>query len=55
MMKKSTKFSPEFRERAVRLVFESRGDHGSQPAAIEAIAPKIGCSMQALCNSVRQR
>jgi transposase-like protein len=42
-MKKSTKFSPEVRERAVRMVFESRGDHGSQWAAIESIAPKIGC------------
>lgn len=29
-MKKSTKFPPEIRERAVRLVFESRGGHGSQ-------------------------
>ena len=45
---------PEVRERAVRLVFESRGDHGSQWAAIEAIAPKIGCSTQTLCNWVRQ-
>ncbi|WP_088179103.1 IS3 family transposase [Azonexus hydrophilus] len=53
-MKKSTKFSPEVRERAVRMVFESRGDHGSQWAAIESIAPKIGCSAQTLCNWVRQ-
>jgi transposase-like protein len=54
MMKKSTKFSPEVRERAVRMVFESCGDHGSQWAAIESIAPKIGCSAQTLCNWVRQ-
>lgn len=53
-MKKSTKFSPEVREGAVRMVFESRGDHGSQWAAIESIAPKIGCSAQTLCNWVRQ-
>jgi transposase-like protein len=54
MMKKSTKFSPEVRERAVRMVFESRGDYGSQWAAIESIAAKIGCSAQTLCNWVRQ-
>lgn len=53
-MKKLTKFSPEVRERAVRMVFESRGDYGSQWAAIESIAAKIGCSAQTLCNWVRQ-
>lgn len=53
-MKKSTKFSPEVRERAVRMVFESRSEYGSQWAAIESIAPKIGCSTQTLCNWVRQ-
>ena len=53
-MKKSTKFSPEVRERAVRLVFESRAEHASQWAAVAAIAPKIGCSAQTLCNWVRQ-
>lgn len=53
-MKKSTKFSPEVRERAVRLVFESRAEHASQWGAIAAIAPKIGCSAQTLCNWVRQ-
>ena len=54
MKKKPTKFSPEVRERAVRMVFESRGEYGSQWAAIESIAPKIGCSTQTLCNWVRQ-
>lgn len=53
-MKKSTKFSPEVRERAVRLVFESRGEHASQWTAISTIAPKIGCTAQTLCNRVRQ-
>lgn len=53
-MKRSTKFSPEIRERAVRMVFEQRGEHGSQWAAIASIAPKIGCSTQTLCNWVRQ-
>lgn len=53
-MKKTTKFSPEVRERSVRLVFEQRDQHGSQWAAIESIAAKIGCSAQTLCNWVRQ-
>ncbi len=53
-MKKTTKFSPEVRERAVRMVFEQRGEHGSQWAAIESIAGKIGCSAQTLSNWVRR-
>ena len=53
-MKKTTKFSPEVRERAVRMVFEQRDQHGSQWAAIESIAGKIGCSAQTLSNWVRQ-
>ena len=52
-MKKSTKFSPEVRERAVRMVFEVRPEYSSQWAAIQAIAPKIGCTTQTLCNWVR--
>jgi transposase len=53
-MKKSVKFSPEVRERAVRMVAESRGDHPSQWAAIESIARKIGCTEQTLLSWVRQ-
>ena len=37
----------------MRLVFESRAEHASQWAAISAIAPKIGCTAQILCNWVR--
>src|SRR6516225_9287559 len=48
------KYSPEVRERAVRMVAESRGEYESQWAAIESIAGKIGCSAQTLCNWVRQ-
>ena len=51
---KSPKFSPEVRERAVRMVFEHRADHPSQWAAIVAIAAKIGCTAQTLSNWVRQ-
>ncbi len=53
-MKKSTKYSPEVRERAVRMVFESRSEYGSQWAAIESIAPKIGCTAETLRNWVRR-
>jgi transposase len=53
-MKKSTKFSPEVRERAVRLVFECRHEHPSQWAAVESIASKIGCTPQTLPEWVRR-
>ena len=53
-MKKSTKFSPEVRERAVRLVFECRDSHPSQWAAVESIAGKIGCTSQTLLSWVRR-
>jgi transposase-like protein len=52
--KKSPRFSAEVRERAVRMVFEHRGDHASQWAAIVSIAAKIGCTAQTLSNWVRQ-
>ena len=53
-MRKSVKFSPEVRERAVRMVFEHRGEYGSQWAAVVSIAGKIGCTAQTLLNWVRQ-
>lgn len=51
---KSPKFSPEVRERAVRMVFEHRSKHASPWAAIVSIAAKIGCTAQTLSNWVRQ-
>ena len=45
---------PEVRERAVRMVFETQDDYGTQWAAIRSIAEKIGCSGEALRNWVRQ-
>ena len=53
-MKKTIKFSPEVRERAVRMVIECRADHSSQWAAVESIAAKIGCTAQTLVTWVRQ-
>jgi len=53
-MRKSTKFSPEVRERAVRMVLEHRGEYPSLWATIESIAPKIGCVAQTLNEWVRK-
>jgi transposase len=53
-MKKSNKFSPEVRERAVRMVQEHRKDYPSQWAVIESIASKIGCVPQTLHGWVRK-
>jgi len=53
-MNKSKKFSPEVRERAVRMVQEHRGEYPSLWAAVESIAPKIGCVPQTLLDWVKQ-
>jgi transposase len=53
-MNKSNKFSPEVRERAVRMVREHRDEYPSQWAAIEAIASKIGCTSQTLLGWVKR-
>ena len=54
MNKRLNKFSPEVRERAVRLVQEHRGEYPSLWAAIESIAPKIGCVPQTLSDWVKR-
>ncbi|WP_432206407.1 IS3 family transposase [Escherichia coli] len=53
-MTKNTRFSPEVRQRAVRMVLESQGEYASQWAAICSIAPKIGCTPETLRVWVRQ-
>ena len=54
MTKHSPPFSPEVRERAVRMVREHESEHGSHWAAIQSIAAKIGCSGETLRNWLRQ-
>lgn len=53
-MNKSNKFSPEVRERAVRMVQEHCGEYPSLWAAIESIAPKIGCTSNTLLDWVKR-
>ena len=52
--KTSNRFSPEVRQRAVRMVLDHGGDHASQWAAIGSIAAKIGCTAETLRQWVRQ-
>ncbi len=53
-MGRRSRFSQEVRERAVRLVFDHRSEHGSQWEAICSIAEKIGCSAETLRKWIRQ-
>ncbi len=53
-MDTNKRYSPEVRERAVRMVFEHQGEHESQWAAIGSIAGKIGCTAETLRKWVRQ-
>jgi transposase len=53
-MARPSKYSPEVRERAVRMVRDQTGEHASQWATIEAIAPKLGCTSETLRRWVRQ-
>ena len=47
-MNTSRRYSPEVRERAVRMVLEQRKEHSSQWAAIQSISSKIGCTSETL-------
>ena len=53
-MKKSMRYAPEVRERAVRMVLEHQGEHESQWAAIGSIVSKIGCTAETLRKWVRR-
>jgi len=48
------RFSPEVRERAVRMVLEQAKEYPSQWAAIRAVAPKLGCTKETLRRWVRE-
>ena len=53
-MKHSNRFSPELRERAVRLVLDHQGGHESQWAAIVSVSSKVGSSPETLREWVRR-
>jgi len=53
-MTRPSRFSPEVRDRAVRMVREHEPEHASQWATITSIAEKIGCSTETLRNWLRQ-
>ena len=53
-MGRPSRYSPEVRERAVRLVFEHEDQHDTQWAAIRSVAEKIGCSSETLRHWVRR-
>ncbi len=53
-MSKAKWYSPETRERAVRFVFETEHSYGSQWAAIQSIAAKIGCTAETLRRWIRR-
>ena len=54
MSKTTNKFSPEVRERAVRMVLDGAGQHVSRWQAIVSIAAKIGCSANTLNDWVKR-
>jgi transposase len=53
-MARPSRYSPEVRERAVRMVREHESEHGSQWGAIRSMAEKLGCTAETLRRWVRQ-
>ncbi len=53
-MNKQVRYSPEFRERAVRMLLDQQGEYESQWAAMNSIATKVGCTAETLRKWVRQ-
>ncbi len=53
-MSRPSRFSPEQKARAVRMVFEGQSGYASQWAAIESVAAKVGVSSETLREWVRQ-
>jgi|TARA_B100000315_G_scaffold256016_1_gene300884 transposase len=53
-MSKLTRYSPEVKERAVRMVFEHQNEYPSQWQAVVSIAAKIGCTAETLRKWVRR-
>lgn len=53
-MKRSNRYSPEIKERAIRLVYEHRSEDSSQWSAIVSIASKIGCTPETLREWIKQ-
>ena len=53
-MSRTSKYSPEVKERAVRMVVEHESEYGSRWAAVKSIASKIGCSAEVLRRWIQQ-
>ena len=53
-MGRPSKYAPELRERAVRMVQDHAHEYASQWAAIRSVAEKLGCTTEALRRWVRQ-
>jgi len=53
-MNTQVRYSPEFRERAVRMLLDHQGEYDSQWAALNSIAGKVGCTAETLRKWVRR-